>query len=250
MKLHIYGILILIATVNPIEANKCSDRGLQVLEKCYAKLFLNQLDFSFPYLAPNFIQELKQEISTSDGVIKRCEQEKVFRDCLKNYADEDVITNCVNIESYLGLSFTRNVTKWAKQYVASFIEIDYICGDGYNSIVYFNDCINSIHSICKNEDLSGCQKDYIKCMKETTEQECGAAAGCFAHKDSTINVCYHETNCSYCEDLDFNNNNFYANLCHDDASFIPPSTTTTPTTTTDNSTINIIVVTRPERHLI
>uniref|UniRef100_A0A914QD98 Uncharacterized protein n=1 Tax=Panagrolaimus davidi TaxID=227884 RepID=A0A914QD98_9BILA len=241
---------IFMATALPaVKANTCSEKSLQVLENCYASLFLKQLNFAYPYLAPNFVEELKRDLSTSDGVIERCKAERIFRKCLRKDTSEDVIKDCVNIESYSGLSFTRNVTKWARQYVASFLETDYVCRNGYQTLVYFNDCIKQVPAKCASQfnDDFDCeyQKGYAECMKDTTAQDCGDAAGCFAYKDATISICYYETTCQYCKNLNIKNN-FYDKLCNTDASFNPPSTTatTTPTTVFDNSTINIIVVTR------
>uniref|UniRef100_A0AC35EZV2 Uncharacterized protein n=1 Tax=Panagrolaimus sp. PS1159 TaxID=55785 RepID=A0AC35EZV2_9BILA len=216
-KLLIFGIFM--ATVlHIVKANTCSEKSLQVLENCYKSLFVTQLNFAYPYLAPNFVEELKRDLSTSDGVIKRCQAERSFRRCLRKDTSEDVIKDCVNIESYLAL-------------------------------VYFNDCINRVPAKCgaqfnDTDDFDcGYEKEYAECMKDTTAQDCGDAAGCFAYKDATISICYNQTNCQYCENLNIKNN-FYDKLCNTDASFNPPSTTPT-TTVTDNSTINIIVVTRP-----
>uniref|UniRef100_A0A914QDA8 Uncharacterized protein n=1 Tax=Panagrolaimus davidi TaxID=227884 RepID=A0A914QDA8_9BILA len=182
---------------------------------------------------------MKAQMSNSAGVVQRCRQHRYFQNCLKkDNSSDDIAANCVNVDDFLYLSFTRNVTKWAKQYVASFIELNYVCGDGYKIFSYATDCIKQVPAKCAaqfndtNDFDCEYQKEYAECMKDTTAQECGDAAGCFAYKDATISICYYETNCTECEYLNFNEN-FYGDLCDSDAQFSLPPTTAALTTTTE-----------------
>uniref|UniRef100_A0AC35F1Y1 Uncharacterized protein n=1 Tax=Panagrolaimus sp. PS1159 TaxID=55785 RepID=A0AC35F1Y1_9BILA len=221
------------------KAGNCTAQNIQTIENCYGDLFLYKLDFSYPYLAPNFVQEMKAQMSNSAGVVQRCRQHRSFQNCLKkDNSSDDIAANCVNVDDFLQLSFSRNVTKWAKQYVTSFIELNYVCGDGYKIFSYATDCIKQVPAKCAaqfndtDDHDCGYEKEYAECMKDTTAQDCGDAAGCFAYKDATISICYYETNCTECEYLNFNEN-FYSNLCDSDAKFTLPPTTAAVTTTTE-----------------
>uniref|UniRef100_A0A914XWB7 ShKT domain-containing protein n=1 Tax=Panagrolaimus superbus TaxID=310955 RepID=A0A914XWB7_9BILA len=174
----------------------CKPEYSQLISDCYdnSPFALNDLPFRDNF--PSFFVNLTDLNEICD-----------IRNQLNNCIGPVAKNNCMNVKDFEEISFRKeqNAEKNGKNALINFLQLDYICTEAVNVLREQHICIGiqGADSSC-TPDSSTCAsvQGHAACVSNVIEQRCGPAAGCFAKKFTTLQVCYDaDRECANCYDI-------------------------------------------------
>uniref|UniRef100_A0AC35EZW1 Uncharacterized protein n=1 Tax=Panagrolaimus sp. PS1159 TaxID=55785 RepID=A0AC35EZW1_9BILA len=198
-----FKLFILVLLLNFYWANADCSADAKKIAYCYDITFFAP-NLTMSHDAQSFHADFLKNIlpDYEKNFADMCQKKTAFDKCVTN----TTINACFNTQDFKNVQFTNGKESDARTFVATYLQMDYVCGRAYNMIANLYHCANMMQSNCSAETVryATCTTadDYTTCTMPLATKQCGIASACLYKKFLALETCNQpDLNCDSCSSI-------------------------------------------------